>query len=151
MSAPIHIQNRQLIGYAVYHYLDGSIMGDPANLSFTALCVKLGWVPPEDKSEFDVLPLLISNEDSRHENPKIFDLPCDAVAEVQLEHPELDLLSELNLQWYVLPAISSMGIDIGDMMMFSYKSTELFSTVCKEVDVSYGSSYSFRSILRFSC
>jgi len=113
MSAHIRIWNRQLIGYAAYRRLDGSIMGDPANLGFTALCVKFGWVSPEDKSDFDVLPLLISDVDSGHENPKIFELPSDAVAEVQLEHPEFDLFSELNLRWYVLPAISNMGVDIG--------------------------------------
>lgn len=88
-------------------------MGDPVNLSFTSLCVELGWDPPANKSDFDILPILISDETTGHACPKIFELPHEAVLEVKIEHPEHELFSLLNLRWYAIPAISNMGVDIG--------------------------------------
>ena len=112
-SAPVRIWNRQLLGYAAYQQSDGSIMGDPINLSFTALCVKFGWKPPQEKSDFDALPLLISDDSSGKHEPRVYELPKQAVMEVEIEHPECDLFSKLNLRWYAIPGISNMGVDIG--------------------------------------
>jgi hypothetical protein len=112
-SAPIRIWNRQLLGYAAYKRKDGTIMGDPANLGFTALCQQFGWTPPEVKSDFDVLPWLISDEYTGHDNPKIFELPPDAVEEVRITHPDFEIFQMLNLRWFALPCISNIGIDIG--------------------------------------
>ena len=42
VSAPVRIWNRQLLGYAAYQCQDGSVMGDPMNIMFTAFCVSLG-------------------------------------------------------------------------------------------------------------
>jgi nitric oxide synthase oxygenase domain/subunit len=113
ISAPVRIWNRQLIGYAAYKRKDGSVMGDPVNLSFTALCVKLGWIPPTTKSDFDILPLIISDKIVGHDRPRVFEIPVNAVLEVPIHHPEHELFSSLNLRWYALPAISNMGVDIG--------------------------------------
>ena len=113
ISAPVRVWNRQLIGYAAYKREDGSIMGDPVNLSFTALCVKLGWSPPSTKSDFDILPLIISDNIVGHDKPRVFEIPSDAILEVPIHHPEHELFSSLNLRWYALPAISNMGVDIG--------------------------------------
>ena len=113
ISAPVRVWNRQLIGYAAYQRKDGSIMGDPVNLSFTALCVKLGWTPPSTKSDFDILPLILSDNIIGHDRPQVFEIPTDAILEVPIHHPEHELFSSLNLRWYALPAISNMGIDIG--------------------------------------
>ena len=88
-------------------------MGDPVNLSFTALCVKLGWTPPSMKSDFDILALIISDSIVGHDSPQVFEIPSDAVLEVPIHHPEHELFSSLNLRWYALPAISNMGVDIG--------------------------------------
>ena len=119
-SAPVRIWNRQLLGYAAYRRKDGSIMGDPVNLGFTALCVKFGWEPPEEKSDFDVLPWVISDEYTGHENPKVFKIPADAVEEIEFEHPDHDLFETLNLRWYALPCISNIGVDVGGMYKDRY-------------------------------
>jgi len=115
-SSPVRIWNPQLIGYAGYKCSDGTIIGDPARLEFTALCVKFGWVPPVNKSAWDILPLLISDEIIGHSNPKVFNIPDDAILEVDLHHPTHNFFSELNLRWYAIPAISNMGIDIGGVV-----------------------------------
>jgi nitric oxide synthase oxygenase domain/subunit/sulfite reductase alpha subunit-like flavoprotein len=112
-SAPIRIWNRQLLGYAAYRRMDGSIMGDPANLQFTALCQEFGWTPPKLKTDFDVLPLLISDASTGHATPQVFEIPSEAIHEVRLKHPDFDLFEMLNLRWYALPCISNMGVDIG--------------------------------------
>jgi len=105
-----------LIGYAAYQRPDGSIMGDPARLKITAIAVKYGWIPPEDKSDFDILPLVISDDVTGHDKPQIFPLRPEHVLEVPLEHPEHEAFSDLNLRWYALPAISNMGVDIGGVV-----------------------------------
>ena len=115
-SSPVRIWNPQLIGYAGYKTTKGPIIGDPARLEFTALCVKMGWNPPKVPSDFDVLPLLISDETTTHSKPKVFVLPNDAILEVELHHPNHDFFYELNLRWYAIPALSSMGIDIGGVL-----------------------------------
>ena len=113
ISAPVRVWNRQLVGYAAYQRQDGSVMGDPVNLSFTAMCVKLGWNPPTVKSDFDFLPLVISDDIVGHDRPRVFNIPADAIMEVPIHHPEHELFSSLNLRWYAMPAISNMGVDIG--------------------------------------
>ena len=40
---PPRVWNSQLIRYAGYLTEDGSIVGDPSNLEFTQVCMKLGW------------------------------------------------------------------------------------------------------------
>ena len=114
--SPVRIWNAQLIGYAAYKLPNGKVMGDPARLPFTALCVKFGWEPPEEKSDFDILPILISDETIGHDSPMIFVLPDEAVLEVEIDHPDYDLFSELNLRWYAIPALSSIGVDIGGII-----------------------------------
>ena len=42
----VRIWNRQLIGYAGYLQADGSVLGDPSNLSFTQRIQSLGWKGP---------------------------------------------------------------------------------------------------------
>ncbi|HEX4200696.1 MAG TPA: nitric oxide synthase oxygenase, partial [Chthoniobacterales bacterium] len=42
----VRIWNRQLIGYAGYLQADGSVLGDPSNLSFTQRIQALGWKGP---------------------------------------------------------------------------------------------------------
>ena len=113
VSAPVRVWNRQLIGYAAYQRKDGSTMGDPVNLSFTAFCVNLGWTPPSTKIDFDILPLIISDSIVGHDKPQVFEVPPDAILEVPIHHPQHELFSSLDLRWYALPAISNMGVDIG--------------------------------------
>lgn len=93
-------------------------MGDPARVGLTALAVKLGWEPPDDeyKSDYDLLPLIISDESTGHDKPEIFKLPERKVLEVPLEHPEHEAFVDLGLRWYALPCISNMGSDIGGVV-----------------------------------
>jgi len=93
-------------------------MGDPARLAITAIAVKYGWVPPpdEEKSDFDILPLMISDEETGHDKPQIFPLLSEQVLEVPIEHPEHEAFADLNLRWYALPAISNIGVDIGGVV-----------------------------------
>uniref|UniRef100_A0A672TWQ1 Nitric oxide synthase 3 n=1 Tax=Strigops habroptila TaxID=2489341 RepID=A0A672TWQ1_STRHB len=104
------IWNTQLIRYAGYRQPDGSVLGDPANIEITELCVHHGWTPGNGR--FDVLPLLLQ---SPEEPPELFPLPPELVLEVPLQHPTLAWFKELGLRWYALPAVSNMLLEIGGL------------------------------------
>jgi nitric-oxide synthase len=104
------IWNYQLVRYAGYRGLDGAVLGDPAEADFTEQCQRLGWLPPESKGRFDILPLVISCDGCA---PKIFELPSDLVLEVPLTHPEFVWFKELGLRWYAVPVVSNMLLEIG--------------------------------------
>ncbi|CAJ1959816.1 unnamed protein product [Cylindrotheca closterium] len=112
-SAPVRVWNRQLLGYAAYELVDGKIMGDPINLQFTALCQEFGWTPPKIKTDFDILPLLISDASTGHAKPQVFEIPSEEIPEVRITHPEFDLFELLGLRCYSMPCVSNMGVEIG--------------------------------------
>jgi nitric-oxide synthase, bacterial len=101
------IWNRQLIGYAGYLQADGSILGDPINLSFTQRIQALGWKRPS-RSRFTLLPIVIEMDGV----VRWFDLP-DVVLEVPIRHPRYDWFEQLGLKWFALPAVSGMRLEIG--------------------------------------
>lgn len=41
---------------------DGSVIGDKANLALTEAVVGNGWVPPEPKGHFDILPIVLETD-----------------------------------------------------------------------------------------
>ena len=47
--------------FASYEIEDGSLIGDRANKAYTDECIELGWKPPEPRTEFDVLPVVIED------------------------------------------------------------------------------------------
>ena len=51
---------------------DGSVMGDKANLALTEAVVDNGWVPPEPKGHFDVLPIVLETDAGEI---RMFDVP----------------------------------------------------------------------------
>ncbi|KAG8222258.1 hypothetical protein J437_LFUL001456 [Ladona fulva] len=106
------VWNPQLISYAGYKHPDGSgrIIGDPLNVEFTEVCMKLGWRGKGGR--FDVLPLVLS---ANGHDPDYFDLPPDIVLEVPLTHPTYEWFEELQLRWYALPAVSNMMFDVGGL------------------------------------
>ncbi|XP_054847151.1 nitric oxide synthase, endothelial isoform X2 [Eublepharis macularius] len=104
------IWNSQLIRYAGYQQPDGTVLGDPANVEITELCVQYGWTPPYTR--FDVLPLLLQFPD---EDPELFPLPPELVLEVPISHPSLEWFGELGLRWYALPAVSNLLLEIGGL------------------------------------
>ncbi|KNC25411.1 Nitric oxide synthase, partial [Lucilia cuprina] len=120
------IWNAQLISYAGYKQADGKIIGDPMNVEFTEVCMKLGW--KGKGTEWDILPLVVS---ANGHDPDYFDYPPELILEVPLSHPKYEWFGEMNLRWYALPAVSSMLFDVGGIQFtattFSgwYMSTEI--------------------------
>lgn len=107
-SIPFRIWNKQLIRYAAHQQADGSIIGDPAQLSFTKRCKQLGWVG--NNSSFDILPIVIQEEDK---SPVLYQLSSSSVLEVNITHPYHKWFEDLELKWYVLPVISDMVLKVG--------------------------------------
>lgn len=104
----IRIHNRQLIRYAGYVLTDGSVLGDPEQVKFTKRVLRLGWKPPARLSAFDPLPLLI---EIPGKPARLFELPTDAILEVDLRHPFLPWFADLGLKWHALPAVSDMALE----------------------------------------
>lgn len=105
------IHNEQLIRYAGHRTAAGEVRGDGKYADFTDRAVELGWRRPDPPGRFDVLPLVISAGGGGE--PRIFEVPRDAVLEVPLLHPELEWFAELRLRWHAVPAISNMPLVIG--------------------------------------
>ncbi|KAM4615802.1 nitric oxide synthase 1 [Polymixia lowei] len=104
------VWNSQLIRYAGYKQPDGQILGDPANVEFTEICIQQGWKAP--KGRFDVLPLLLQ---ANGNDPELFEIPEDLILEVKITHPKYDWFKDLNLKWYGLPAVSNMLLEVGGL------------------------------------
>ncbi|MFI6901806.1 nitric oxide synthase oxygenase [Nonomuraea sp. NPDC050394] len=103
----VRIWNPQLIRYAGYRQPDGSVVGDPLNADLTAIAQRLGWQGRGGR--FDVLPLVI---EMPGQEPEMFELPSDAVLEVEITHPDLPWFAELGLRWHAVPAISNMAFEL---------------------------------------
>ncbi|KAL0272500.1 UNVERIFIED_CONTAM: hypothetical protein PYX00_005440 [Menopon gallinae] len=104
------VWNQQLISYAGYKNPDGTITGDPMNVEFTEICMKMGW--KGKGGQFDLLPLVLQ---SNGHDPDYFDYPPDLIMEVKIEHPDFEWFADMNLKWYVVPAVSSMLLDCGGL------------------------------------
>jgi nitric-oxide synthase, bacterial len=104
------IISSQLARYAGYESAGGAITGDPANAAITRLALQLGWRAPARPGRFDLLPLIIQEQDAP---PTLHELPDGAVLEVPLRHPEFGWFRELGLRWYAVPVISDMHLDAG--------------------------------------
>uniref|UniRef100_A0A8B9VNJ5 Nitric oxide synthase n=1 Tax=Anas zonorhyncha TaxID=75864 RepID=A0A8B9VNJ5_9AVES len=104
------IWNAQLIRYAGYKQPDGSILGDPANVELTEICIQQGWKAPHGR--FDILPLLLQ---ANGNDPELFEIPPELVLEVPIRHPKFEWFKELGLKWYGLPAVSNMLLEIGGL------------------------------------
>ncbi|BCU75692.1 nitric oxide synthase oxygenase [Luteolibacter sp. LG18] len=104
----IRIWNRQFVRYAGYESGDGSVLGDPEQAAFTRRVIELGWQPPDEPGRFDVLPLVI---EMPGQAPKWYELPPDAVMEVEISHPDLPWFADLGLCWHAVPVISDMALE----------------------------------------
>uniref|UniRef100_A0A4W3HVV9 nitric-oxide synthase (NADPH) n=1 Tax=Callorhinchus milii TaxID=7868 RepID=A0A4W3HVV9_CALMI len=103
------IWNNQLIRYAGYKTNNGSIIGDPASVELTEICLQQGWKGL--KGRFDVLPLLLQ---ANGKDPELFEIPSELILEVPIRHPKY-WFKDLNLKWYSLPAVSNMLLEIGGL------------------------------------
>ncbi|NQX71879.1 nitric oxide synthase oxygenase [Paenibacillus alba] len=101
------IWNEQLIRYACYETEEG-LVGDPASLHFTKQCLALGWQGAG--THFDVLPLVVQIGERA---PRLFEIPSNLVLEVRISHPEIEAFEQLKLQWYAVPIVSNMRLEIG--------------------------------------
>ncbi|PSF32275.1 nitric-oxide synthase [Aphanothece hegewaldii CCALA 016] len=106
----IRVWNSQLYRYAAYKQADGSVMGDPANLALTDAIVKFGWQPPEPRTAYDILPVVI---EVPGQEPKMYHWEKDEVLEVHIEHPTIPEFKDLGMRWYAIPAISNFSVHIG--------------------------------------
>lgn len=104
----VRIWNHQLIRYAGYEQLDGTVIGDSHSVEFTKKCVELGW--HGEGTDFDVLPIMLQVDGGE---PRLFDIPKGYILEVPIRHPDIEGIGELGLKWYAVPAISSMKLEIG--------------------------------------
>ncbi|NXE54225.1 NOS2 protein, partial [Casuarius casuarius] len=104
------VWNSQLIRYAGYQMPDGSIMGDPASVELTQLCIELGWKPKYGR--FDVVPLILQ---ANGQDPEIFEYPPEIILEVPMEHPKYEWFKELDLKWYAMPAVANMLLEVGGL------------------------------------
>ncbi|KDR21429.1 nitric oxide synthase, salivary gland isoform X2 [Zootermopsis nevadensis] len=120
------VWNPQLLSYAGYKNPDGSVTGDPGNVEFTEVCIKLGW--KSARGRWDILPLVLS---ANGHDPDYFDIPPELVLEVPLSHPTFGWFEKLDLRWYALPAVSNMLFDCGGLEFTAapfngwYMSTEI--------------------------
>jgi nitric-oxide synthase, bacterial len=107
-NGEIRIWNKQLVRFAGYELPNGQILGDPQSLELTRFCQSIGWNSP--MTAFDVLPLVIQKG---KENPKWFSIPEDKILRVPIIHPELQWMERMNIQWYAVPVITDMRLEIG--------------------------------------
>ncbi|KAK7086028.1 Nitric oxide synthase, brain, partial [Halocaridina rubra] len=59
---------------------------------------------------FDVLPLVVSAPTGP---PEIFIIPEDKILRVPLSHPKFEWFKDLKMEWFGLPSVTSMMLDIG--------------------------------------
>jgi len=106
------IWNYQLVRYAGYEADDGNgVIGDPDSLKLTKLCQSMGWSGAG--TPFDVLPLVLQRS-SAHK-PRLFEIPSELVLEVPISHPDYEQFTSLGLQWYAVPMVSNMRLEIGGL------------------------------------
>lgn len=107
-ETPFRIWNKNLIRYAAHKQADGSIIGDPDQSTFTEHCKHLGWAG--NNTAFDLLPIVVQKNGKQ---PEWHMLSSELVLEVELEHPEHEWFSSLQLKWHAVPLISDMVLEIG--------------------------------------
>ena len=103
--------NGQIFAFAGYRTKDGSTLGDPANIDLTEAITHLGWKPPKERSNWDLLPIVTMAED---DVPVVTELPPNLKRVVQIQHPKFqDEFKALDMKWVIAPALSRLGFDIG--------------------------------------
>ena len=107
---PAYCERAQITQYAGYAQKDGSVIGDRQNVEFTRIAMSLGFRPPDQIGQFDLLPVLMRDRDDRR---ILFNLPRDCVREVPIVHPQYAQIEQLNLRWYAVPCLTGMIMTIG--------------------------------------
>ncbi len=120
-SSKIRILNPQLILYAGYVTGGGTVVGDPKNVALTKLARKLGWCGAG--TNFDVLPIILRIGNAP---PTIHELANEEILQVPIRHPDTDLLDRLGMQWFAMPAVSGMALDMGGVQFTAAPSTGVY-------------------------
>jgi hypothetical protein len=148
----VRIRNDQMIRYAGYRAVDGSVIGDPAQVEFTRAVERFGWLG--EGSAFDVLPLVI---DGPTGPPHVFEIPHDAILEVPIEHPQHPWFAEPDIggtnqdqsPGTVRPAFSSRSRCMrkrSDSVWWSVIVTPAIVNECSTATLSSSSARSFHSV-----
>ncbi len=106
-SGKVRIWNHQLARYAGEETEHG-VLGDRDSVEFTKVCQELGWKGPS--SHFDLLPWVVQMEG---EAPVWKEVSSPLIKEVEITHPEIAGLQDLQLKWYAVPMIADMNLEIG--------------------------------------
>lgn len=108
------IWNKMILRFAGYRLLSGEVLGDPVDVDFTEMLQKrFGWIPPDPKTAWDVLPILMQLDETKC--PELFKLPSTHVPIVHVRHPDMPGLNSLNLRWFGIPVVSSLELTIGGL------------------------------------
>ena len=110
-TTPFRIWNKNLIRYAAHEQEDGTLVGDPDQLSFTKMCKGWGW--KGDNSAFNLLPIVVQENGKQ---PNWHPLNPALILEVALEHPDHFWFKDLQLKWHAVPLISDMVLEIGGIL-----------------------------------
>ena len=105
----LRIWSPQLFRYAGYQLPDGAVLGDPANVELTTVALSLGWLPPTEKSRFDLLPVILSDGG----DPVWREIPQHLRFEVIIRHPLYDWFESLGLKWYAMRIVGLMKLEGG--------------------------------------
>lgn len=108
----IRIWNHQIIRYAGYETSNGDRLGDPMNIDLTRLAIALGWKPPAEPGQFDLLPVIIQSG----EELSYYELSRKDVREVTIRHTKYPFFEEMNLRWHALPVVSDMIFATGSSL-----------------------------------
>ena len=122
-SNDIRVWNKLLMAFAGYAQEDGSIIGDPSNVELTQFCQSLGWVG--NGGNFDLLPWVFGGNDGIphwYEIPKKFQLLVDII------HPTIDAISNMNIKWFGVPAVSNMMFEVGGLQFTAAPFTGWYQT-----------------------
>ena len=73
--------------------------------------MELGWIPPEPKSRWDILPIVAMAEGDK---PAWGVLPLELTESISIRHPGyVEGFDSIGLKWCKFPALSRLGFDIG--------------------------------------
>jgi len=106
----LRILNHQLIRFAGHREPDGSITGDPYECDLTDWFMANGYT--FNRTPFDLLPHAVEWPG----RPRVMrDIKVPEGMVFTIEHPEYEWFAEMGLQWYAVPIISDMLLEIGGL------------------------------------
>jgi len=102
----------QYYRYCGWVMKDGSILGDPANVAQTKWTQDtFGWDIEHDKrTRFDILPIVWRTDDGKFHWREV---PDTHRYTINIRHPDYDFFEELQLEWFAIPAVVNMYLDVG--------------------------------------